>query len=127
MLGNVKGSKGKSFFPTGYELKTGTLVSGQGSVSVPEGCIPLTVYGNIAGHGSWVRPAGTLKDNNGTTLLSLSTSGANDTGGNASAYCDLMFHYGYDFDRIKNVKSFSITGNDLNTRTITVNAWLQKK
>ncbi|MPN33012.1 hypothetical protein SDC9_180495 [bioreactor metagenome] len=57
----------------------------------------------------------------------MNVSGANTSGGSASASIDLMYHYGYNFENMKNIRSFNISGNQLQGMSIQIVSWLQKK
>lgn len=128
MLGIIMGAKTKSIFPPGYKLKTGTLVSGSSSITMPTNIIPVAISAGYV-FGS-VRDAYVLlKDNLGKQLFYETEGYSGD--GSATLYntrIDLMGLYNYDFEILKGVKTITWTTSATAHKVpnISVVAWLEK-
>lgn len=132
MLGNVKGSKGKSFFPVGYELMSGNLISGT-SITVPVDIIPITI--KLSGGNIWGASSNSGGSNGtNTNLGNIYSQGAP---GRSRVYLPTVFYdlyalYGFSYETLKNINTISSYANGTAGEsgvpaTITIVQWLQKK
>ncbi|MEG0165632.1 hypothetical protein [Anaerorhabdus sp.] len=136
MFGRVHTNQ-KNFFPAGYKLKTGALISkrisnGDSVLNIPSNVIPLTVKIKVnPQYSGGNNPGFNIQDNNGVVLASGSSDiprENNSHNANIPAI-DLMSLNGYDFNRMKTInqiKWINIYYSAALNADVTIISWLEK-
>ena len=111
-------------FPSGYKLMTGS--KDWGSINLANnGIIPIYLYWYCAGTQWTSFPSDVyIKDNNGKTYGSCRVNG--NSSGSSSGYKSIWELYNGNWDSMKTIKTFSITGSQSPNGSVSIKVWLQK-
>ena len=112
----------KSFFPNGYEVKTGNLATSNldGNTYIPLAAYIKFDYTNWSDSFAYTQ----LTDNTGKNYGRVGVGGNNSEANPrmvSELTIDLLFANNIDFDQLKKIRSFNGPG------TSYITAWLQKK
>ena len=111
-------------FPSGYKLMTGS--KNWESINLADnGIIPIYLYWYCAGTQWTSFPSDVyIKDNNGKTYGSCHVNG--NSSGSSSGYKSIWELYNGNWDSMKTIKTFSITGSQSPNGSVSIKVWLQK-
>lgn len=111
-------------FPSGYKLMTGSKDWGSTNLAA-NGIIPIYLYWYCAGTQWTSFPSDVyVKDNNGKTYGSCHVNG--NSSGSGSGYKSIWELYNGNWDSMKTIKTFSVTGSQSPNGSVSIKVWLQK-